>query len=374
MSALTIANFEHKIRRLMSQMLPPDLFIRTYSETRTWFLDMLSTSNPKALAPKYPVEIRGVKFRNDLGNAAGMDKDGYLLPFNYHLGAGFGVVGTVLPYEHRGNLTRGLIRKVNPWTPLPHSDSALNSLGLPSHGIDKAIRNIEEFRDKYQPLNFPIIMNIMPHPKDTGEKRNQNLISCFLKALKVADMIEINYSCPNTQSHDEWEQINKQLKEMVALRNSISTTKYVPLGAKLRDFGADSQQTIEFFTETGIDFLAGINSQPKTRIRYLEEHLHPNDRKIFNHYVEKYGEKFGFGATGKVIRDISFEEIGNASKAIEKSGSHLQLIHIGGIGEPEEVQLSRRISPVVKLREWYTRQFTALSTYSPEKLYERMVA
>ena len=62
----------------------------------------------------------GLTFRNDLGNAAGLDKDGSLLDFNYALGAGFTVVGTVLSEGHTGNVFSffGGLWKGNVWTPL----------------------------------------------------------------------------------------------------------------------------------------------------------------------------------------------------------------------------------------------------------------
>ena len=83
----------------------------------------------------------GLSFRNDLGNAAGLDKDGSLLEFSYELGAGYTVVGTVLSEPHTGNVFRflGGLWEGNAWTPLPHSGAALNSLGLPSRGVDAAV-------------------------------------------------------------------------------------------------------------------------------------------------------------------------------------------------------------------------------------------
>ena len=79
----------------------------------------------------------GLAFRNDLGNSAGLDKDGSLLELSYALGAGFTVVGTVLSEAHTGNVFSflGGVWSGNAWTPLPLSGAALNSLGLPSKGV-----------------------------------------------------------------------------------------------------------------------------------------------------------------------------------------------------------------------------------------------
>ena len=109
----------------------------------SWFVSLFDTkhisifanSNYWARAPQ-----------KGLGNAAGLDKDGSLLEFNYCIGAGFAVVGTVLNKPHTGNIVKIRGKEHNPWAPLPHSHSALNSLGLPSLGIDASIKNILEFK------------------------------------------------------------------------------------------------------------------------------------------------------------------------------------------------------------------------------------
>ena len=56
-------------------------------------------------------------------------------------GAGFAVVGTVLDKPHCGN--QWVLNYFNPWLPLPFSGAGLNSLGLPSKGVGKAITNIK---------------------------------------------------------------------------------------------------------------------------------------------------------------------------------------------------------------------------------------
>ncbi|MFP4424392.1 MAG: hypothetical protein ACLFP2_04130 [Candidatus Woesearchaeota archaeon] len=89
---------------------------------------------------------------------------------------------------------------VNPWIPLHHSKGAVNSLGLPSKGADAIIRNIDGFRKKYNPIDFPIGISIMGHPK---QDPLQSTLDCLNKVLAYSDFIEINKSCPNVNHTDD---------------------------------------------------------------------------------------------------------------------------------------------------------------------------
>lgn len=368
MKAEAVLAFEHRLRGLLSRVLPHEQFIKVYSRARTWYLDMLASSKPEVEIPKYPVNVNGIRFRNDLGNAAGFDKDGKLLPFSFLSGAGFGVSGTFLSEPWQGNLISAYGKDVNPWVPLYYSDSAVNTLGLPSHGIDAGLKNIREFRWKYQPVDFPIVISVMEHPKYKKEpdKARRSLIACAGKALQEADVLEVNVSCPNTGHKEETEQIRRNLEDVVALRDSASTKDYVPIFVKVRDFGENPEFAIEFFHNLGIDGISGVNSQ--INYIYLADLIDKRDLSLYEHYTSKYKG----GVTGRAIRDLSFKEISNASRVIEKSGSKLQLVHVGGLGEHADIAESRKIK-VVRLRQWYTRMFKAMERYSMERVYPEMV-
>ena len=138
---LGLARADASVRPVLAAVLPHDAFVCLYSASRTPFLHALgscSAGDGGHLAGSSPVRVMGLSFRNDLGNAAGLDKDATLLDLNYGLGAGFAVVGTVLSEEHTGNVENmlGGAWSGNAWTPLPASGGALNSLGLPSKGVD----------------------------------------------------------------------------------------------------------------------------------------------------------------------------------------------------------------------------------------------
>jgi hypothetical protein len=121
--ALGLARLDDAVRPALASVLPAEAFICLYSASRTPFIHALSAA-PISSAPASPlacVRAMGLSFRNDLGNAAGLDKDGSLLDFNYSLGAGFAVVGTVLSEPHTGNVFSffGGLWKGNVWDSAP---------------------------------------------------------------------------------------------------------------------------------------------------------------------------------------------------------------------------------------------------------------
>merc|ERR1719162_506679 len=153
----------------MCRLLPTRLVVFIYSSSRGWFLWALSSANYGPFdGNTYPVEVLGMRFRNDLGNAAGLDKDGTMLDWFWRSGAGFAVVGTVLDTKHTGNLD--VLKTWNPWVPLPQSGGGLNSLGLPSKGVDPALKNIAAFRERLgdRLVDFPIGLSVMGHPAQHG--------------------------------------------------------------------------------------------------------------------------------------------------------------------------------------------------------------
>ena len=366
MVALELSVLDHKIRGPLSKIISPKQFVKIYSSTRSWYLDQLSTTNIKSNAPLKMTEFLGINFRNDLGPAAGMDKDGDLLAFNYLIGAGFATIGTVLSHPNEGNLIDGFFgKKVNPWTPLPYSESAINTMGLPQKGIDYVIEKVETFKEKFQPENFPIEINIMEHPKQQGEEKFQNLLRCAQKALTIADILVYNDSCPNVHHSQEVNEKREKIKSLVNLRNDY--VKFVPIFIKLRDFGS-VEETVRFYSELGVDGLEGTNTQ----INYdqLRNNIHQHDQKIFDYYTQNNKG----GVSGKAIEDFSYNEIQKASREIKSQGSGLKLIHTGGIGTPQAMQRSRALDPqIVKLRKWYTRFFSQLATKPTEEIYKKMV-
>jgi len=313
----------------------PQHFVKVYSRMRPWFLDMAASSRPNVDAPLHPVDVWRIKFRNDLGPAAGLDKNGELLAFNYLMGAGFGVVGTVLSHPYKGNLKPAYGKKVNPWTPLPNSKSAINTLGLPSAGVDAVVRNICEFQDTMQPVDFPIVANIMGHPKQSKVEKLEWLGYCARKLLPVVDVIEDNESCPNSSpntKHEEEESWQKflimenNLRTLVYLRDEhyAKTGKYVPIIVKLAEIGLnanDAFQNVRDLNKNKVDGVVLTNTQ-KDYV-WTRANIDPKDWALFDYYTSR----FEGGVSGKAIAPFSHLQARRADAYIKMWNSDLKVVH-----------------------------------------------
>src|SRR3989344_963956 len=339
------ARIDGRLRSRLSLVLTPSLFTLLYSAVRHPMLLALARDRTSVDAPRYPVEFAGLRFRNDLGNAAGFDKDGTLLGFNYRIGAGFAIVGTVLIEQHTGNRFSSRV-SYNPWTPLPYSQGAINSLGLPNVGVDVVMKNILNFRNEHNPVDFPIGVSIMGHPAQHGEKKLEGTIECLRRVLPVADFVEINESCPNVHGH-EVDDVDSRLATLVVVRDEhhLKTGRRVPLFVKLAGFG-DAAHTVRVMTALGIDGLVGVNTQKN----YADLVVHPKDRALFDYYTRTHGG----GVSGQPIAHYALAQIELAAREIVAQKSHLKLIHVGGIRSRADMSKSRTIGDSVVLREWYT--------------------
>ena len=298
--ALFASFIEGHARAVLARVLPPQLFVFIYSASRSLYLKALGGGR---FGPHdgcyHKTKAMGLVFRNDLANAAGLDKDASLLEFAYRLGAGYAVVGTVLSEPHEGNVfgMLGGLWSCNAWTPLPVSGAALNSLGLPSKGVDAALANIAAFRERHgiapqHPSSrnrgagrngsedFPIGVSIMGHPAhgaDAGKKL-QGVLDCVRKSLPLADFIEINESCPNVDhgsggggggcdhggdddgAHGQDEELAARLRAIVGVRDAAAAGdgRRVPLLVKLGDLGASAGATVRFLASLGVDGLVAF--------------------------------------------------------------------------------------------------------------------
>ena len=251
-----------------------------------------------------------------------------------------------------------------PWTPLPRSNSAINTLGLPSKGIAVAHCNVDEFRLKYQPSDFPIIVNIMEHPLNPKNKKEGGLIYCLERALYFADIIEINVSCPNVSHSESVSDLERKVKLAKSIRDNSESSKYIPIFYKVNR--ADPT-LVDILTEAGADGISFSNSQ--TDYERLREKIHPSDLRIFDYYTER----FKGGVTGEAIKEIVEEGLKSLVSEIERTNSHLQIIATGALKDYFDMYRRRNLSPKIKLQTWYTGFFNALEKRPIEEIYPSMI-
>lgn len=138
------------------------------------------------------IVLNNCKFRNRLGLAAGMDKDGVAILFWELIGFSHLEIGTITPKPQKGNPKPRLYRLVK-------EGGLLNRMGFNNSGADKVKSNIQKARKKLRNSNFVLGVNIGKNKDTPPEKAVEDYIICFEKLFDVADYFTINISSPNTE-------------------------------------------------------------------------------------------------------------------------------------------------------------------------------
>lgn len=139
---------------------------------------------PKLVAP---VELFGLSFKNPVGLAAGLDKNGDHIDALGSLGFGFIEIGTVTPRPQPGNPKPRLFR-------LPEKLAIINRMGFNNKGVDHLVEQVK--RSRYDGV---LGINIGKNFDTPVENALSDYLICLEKVYPHADYVVINISSPNTQ-------------------------------------------------------------------------------------------------------------------------------------------------------------------------------
>lgn len=139
--------------------------------------------------------IHGITFHNPIGVSAGFDKNIELLPTLRSIGCGLMEGGTITNIASDGN--------ARPWFHrLPKTQAIVVHAGLPNHGINVILRRLTSMPASIRG-DFPLNISVAPSNVDSINTDKKMIADCIagikkIKHAKVASMITINLSCPNT--------------------------------------------------------------------------------------------------------------------------------------------------------------------------------
>lgn len=130
---------------------------------------------------------RNLVFKNPLGIAGGLDKNGEYLKAWWNLGVGFVEVGTVTPAPQKANPGK-IISRYRP------AQALWNRMGFPSHGSDDVYYNLTSFK----PYLTPIFVNVGKNRETPLELAASDYLAVMDRLNSLADAFVINISSPNT--------------------------------------------------------------------------------------------------------------------------------------------------------------------------------
>ena len=130
--------------------------------------------------------MKGLRIKNRLGLAAGLDKNARLINEFDNIGFGFVEVGTITPKPQYGNPKPRIKRLIS-------HESLLNSLGFPNEGVATIKPRLQKVRD-----DICLGVNIGPNKDTVPQEIVNDYLFCYREVFKYADFVTMNISSPNT--------------------------------------------------------------------------------------------------------------------------------------------------------------------------------
>ncbi|HIF9069667.1 TPA: quinone-dependent dihydroorotate dehydrogenase [Photobacterium damselae] len=256
--------------------------------------------------PDHPVEVMGLTFKNPVGLAAGLDKNGECIDAFGAMGFGFVEVGTVTPRPQPGNDKPRLFRLIP-------AEGIINRFGFNNLGVDNLVENVKK-------ANYDGIIGInIGKNKDTPvENGAEDYLICMDKVYPYAGYIAINISSPNTpglRTLQYGEMLDDLLSQLKAKQAELAELhgKYVPLALKIAPDLDDHEieQICDSLLRNKIDGVIGTNT---TLDRTLVEGM-------------KHCDEMG-GLSGRPLQNKSTAVIAKMAECLK---GEIPIIGVGGI-------------------------------------------
>ncbi|WP_172917594.1 quinone-dependent dihydroorotate dehydrogenase [Capnocytophaga canis] len=255
--------------------------------------------------PALEREVFGIKFKNPVGLAAGLDKEAKLYKELSNLGFGFVEIGTITPKGQPGNPKKRLFR-------LKEDKAIINRMGFNNQGVEEAIQRLKTNK------NVLIGGNIGKNKITPNENAVNDYSYCFERLFPYVDYFVVNVSSPNTpnlRTLQEKEPLKLLLNTLQQL--NLAKEKQKPILLKIAPDLTDEQllDIIDIVKETKI---AGVIA---TNTTILREGLQSANKNEVG------------GLSGKPLTKRSTEVIRFLS---EKSGRAFPIIGVGGIHSADD--------------------------------------
>ena len=169
----------YNLARKLLFLLPPE-----QSQNISHFFLKLFSGLYKSKQTRF--SVKGLKIKNRLGLAAGLDKNARLINEFDNIGFGFVEVGTITPKPQYGNPKPRIKRLIS-------NESLLNSLGFPNEGVATIKPRLQKVRD-----DICLGVNIGPNKDTVPQEIVNDYLFCYREVFKYADFVTMNISSPNT--------------------------------------------------------------------------------------------------------------------------------------------------------------------------------
>lgn len=261
-------------------------------------------------AAEDPCEVMGLRVRNRVGLAAGLDKNATCIDAWSRLGFGLVEVGTVTPRPQAGNPKPRMFR-------LPEHEAIINRLGFNNDGLDVVLGNVRRSDRAGAKLGINL-------GKNADTPADQALADYQLgmeAAYRDADYLTVNISSPNTKGLRDLQAgdaLVDLLNGLAQCRSRLmdASGKRVPVALKIApDLTDDAVRSIaDVVLRFGFDAIIATN----TTIQ--------RDQVAGARYADEQG-----GLSGAPVREASTRVLRVLRQHV---GNGCALVGVGGVMSP----------------------------------------
>ena len=255
--------------------------------------------------------VMGLHFRNRLGVAAGLDKNGDMIEFWDAVGFSHIEVGTVTPLPQPGNPKPRLFRLIK-------DKGIINRMGFNNVGAEKLRKRILKAKKRVR-KDFMIGVNIGKNKVTPLENAFDDYAKCIDVLYDAADFFTINISSPNTpglRTLQGDEQLNTLLFEIIMKRNEIvKSTKQAEKCIFLKIAPDLTDEEIESVYKTALNY--GLNGIVATNTTITRENLLTD--------IKEDG-----GLSGKPIKGLS-DRVLRKLNELNGDNKDFILVGVGGV-------------------------------------------
>jgi len=171
-------------------------------------------------APRWPVSSFGLRFRNPVGLAAGMDKNAVALAAWEAVGFGFIEIGTVTRHPQPGNPHPRLYR-------YPQQQALINRMGFNNDGAEAVAKRLSHQRKIGKWPKIPIGINLGKSKVTPNAEAAADYAESYRLLEEFGDYFVVNISSPNTPGLRDLHAVEALEEVIEAIKSVASTPKPV---------------------------------------------------------------------------------------------------------------------------------------------------
>ncbi|MAH21467.1 MAG: hypothetical protein CMO12_01485 [Thaumarchaeota archaeon] len=167
----------------------------------------------------------GIPLKNPVGLAAGFDKYCEMIGTMMELGFGYAVSGSIVYGARDDNPKPMYVR-------YPEKESLVNCTGIPSKGIDYALKGLMQYTNR----KTPIIANVQDFDID-------GYLNGFKAVQPLVDAVEIGLICPN-EKYEGCNPIEEETFDQILTQ--LKPKKSKPILVKIRNYHNEKERENRF--------------------------------------------------------------------------------------------------------------------------------